>query len=223
MCQALCKLVCKIVAGWQKWQNSGRSCHSADVEPSPLPVVRAAKSTMSQIPSHVILSWFQEGWCRNYNIWGSFVYGTMHVFKVLIVISTRTREDSGAGQYVNLGNIWWCSLFRWWWKSHEIKSGIIYNWLEYLKIVEVAFHTEKWRWFLRNLKSFCDAPHSPPSQFVVTDWRLMMLALKIIKKTYVELWHWDMIAQSISGERLSKRSFISLLPPSNELITGGTT
>ena len=33
----------------------------AEVEPSPLPVVSAAKSTMSQIPSHVILSWFQGG------------------------------------------------------------------------------------------------------------------------------------------------------------------
>ena len=33
----------------------------AEVEPSPCPVVSAAKSTMSQIPSHVILSWFQWG------------------------------------------------------------------------------------------------------------------------------------------------------------------
>ena len=99
-CKVVCELVCKIVAGWQNWQNSGRSCHSADVEPSPLPVVRAAKSTMSQIPSHVILSWFQEGWCRKKNIWGSFVFDTMHVFKILIVISTRTREDSGAGQHM---------------------------------------------------------------------------------------------------------------------------
>lgn len=103
-CKVVCKdRMCNVPGSVQVGvQNSDRSFNSAEVEPSPCPVVRAAKSTMSQIPSHVILSWFQGGdvgeqkymreLCLRYN-------ACMYV-KVLIVISTRTRGDSGAGQHM---------------------------------------------------------------------------------------------------------------------------